>query len=325
MHKKFTLLRFNSTLYDFTPSLFLGRIALLTALEETTPKKGEKKPSRNEWKAATNALPEDGYVSPLPYPTRMYKERLDNKCGGFMDMLRNLHLNIPFLKAMAQMPRYAKYLKGFLIKKPRLEGLANATLGEECSAFLLDRLPKKRSDPGSFTIPLDIGDHHRDNALADLGASVNVIPYKLFKKLEVGELKTSKLSITLADRSFISSRGIVEDMMVRVGKFCSLTYFVILDISEDSDMPLILCRPFLATAKALIDVNEGTLILRDGKERIKLEIDPRVRSDEVKGVVSNDVNESGGEPSKAKPTITCVVFDDVEREMRRILSQKDQD
>ncbi|CAL1379245.1 unnamed protein product [Linum trigynum] len=129
------------------------------------------------------------------------------------------------------------------------------TLGEECSAFLLDRFPKKRSNLGSFTIPLDIGDHHIDNVLADLGASVNVMPYKLFKKLEVGELKTSKLSITLADRLVISSRGIVEDMMVRVGKFCYPTDLVILDISEDSDMPLILDRPFLATTKALIDVN----------------------------------------------------------------------
>ncbi|CAL1360430.1 unnamed protein product [Linum trigynum] len=105
--------------------------------------------------------------------------------------------------------------------------------------------------------------------------------------------------------------------MVRVGKFCYPTDFVILDISEDSDMPLIHGRPFLATAKALIDVNEGTQILRDGKERIKLEIDPRVRSDEVKGVVSNDVNESGGEPLKENPIVTCVVFDDVEQEVKR--------
>ncbi|CAL1379100.1 unnamed protein product [Linum trigynum] len=213
------------------------------------------------------------------------------------------------------MPRYAKYLKGFLIKKPRLEGLANVTLSEECSTYLLDRLPKKRPDPGSFTIPPDIRNHHIDNSLADLRASVNVMHYKLFKKLEVGELKTSKFSITLADRSVISSRGIVEDMMVRVGKFCYPTDFVILDISEDSDMPLILSRPFLATSKALIDVNEGTLILRDGKERMKLEIYLRVRSDEVKGVVSNDVNESGGEPLKANPTITCVAFGDVEQEV----------
>ncbi|CAL1394394.1 unnamed protein product [Linum trigynum] len=105
-------------------------------------------------------------------------------------------------------------------------------------------------------------------------------------------------------------------MMVRVGMFCYPTNFASLDISEDSDMPLILDRSFLATAKALIDVNKRTLILRDGKERIKLEIDPKVRSDEVTEVVSNDVNESGGEPLKANPTIPCAAFGNVVQEMK---------
>ncbi|CAL1353778.1 unnamed protein product [Linum trigynum] len=141
------------------------------------------------------------------------------------------------------------------------------------------------------------------------------MPYKLFKKLEVGELKTTKLSITLANRSVISPRGIVEDMLVQVGKFCYPTDFVILDISEDSDMPLILGRPLLATTMALIDVNEGTLIL-DGEESIKLEIDPKVRSKKVKELVSNDMNVSGGESLKENPTITCVACGNVEQEVK---------
>ncbi|CAL1360249.1 unnamed protein product [Linum trigynum] len=105
-------------------------------------------------------------------------------------------------------------------------------------------------------------------------------------------------------------------MLVRVGKFCYPTDFLILDISEDSDMQLILGRPFLATAKALIDVNEGTLILRDGEQRITLETDPKARSEEMKELVSNDVNVSGGEPLKANPTITCIACGDVEQELK---------
>ncbi|CAL1388556.1 unnamed protein product [Linum trigynum] len=92
--------------------------------EDANPKDAEKKPSRRKWKAAKKASPLSGYTPPLPYPTRMYRERLENECGGFMEMLRNLHLNIPFLEAMAQMPRYAKYLKGFLTKRAKLEGPA---------------------------------------------------------------------------------------------------------------------------------------------------------------------------------------------------------
>ncbi|CAL1382085.1 unnamed protein product [Linum trigynum] len=108
----------------------------------------------------------------------------------------------------------------------------------------------------------------------------------------------------------------MEDMLVRVGKFCYPTDFVILDISEDSDMPLILGHPFLATAKALIDVNGGTLILRDGEERITLEIESKARNEDVKDLVSDDLNESGGEPLKANPTITCVACDDVKQEVK---------
>ncbi|CAL1405838.1 unnamed protein product [Linum trigynum] len=124
-------------------------------------------------------------------------------------MLRKLHLNIPFLEAMAHMPRYSRYLKGFLSKKPKLEDLANVTVGKECSAFILNRFSKKRPDPGSFTIPLCIGSHHIENSLADLGASINVMPFKLFKRLDIGELKIMRLSVTLADCSVISPRGIV--------------------------------------------------------------------------------------------------------------------
>ncbi|CAL1379092.1 unnamed protein product [Linum trigynum] len=180
------------------------------------------------------------YKLPLPFPTRMYKDRLEAKCGGFMEMLKKLHITIPFLEAMVHMSRYAKYLKGLLTKNPKYEYLANVTLGEECSAFILNKLPKKQPNPGSFTIPLCISNHHIENSLEDLGASINVMPYKLFRKFHLGELKPPMLSVTLGDRFVISPRGIVEAVLVRVGNFYYLTDFVILDISEDADMPLIL-------------------------------------------------------------------------------------
>ncbi|CAL1379330.1 unnamed protein product [Linum trigynum] len=200
-------------------------------------------------------------------------------------------------------PSSKQALKGCLSKKSKFEDLANVTLGEECSSFILNRLPKKQSDPGSFTTPFCIGSHHIGNSLENLGASINVMSYKLFKKLGIDELKATRLSVTLVDRSVISPSGIVEDVLVRVRKFCYLTDFVILDINEDSKMPLILGRPFLAKTKALIDVNEGTLILKDGEERITLGIDHKPTSEEVKEVEPGDMNASGGKPCKANPTI----------------------
>ncbi|CAL1405897.1 unnamed protein product [Linum trigynum] len=110
---------------------------------------------------------------------------------------------------------------------------------------------------------------------------------------------------------------IVEGVLVRVGKFYYPTDFVILDISEDADMPLILGRPFFATAKALIDVNEGTLILRDGEEQLTLLIYPKAKNDDVKEMDSNGMIESGGEPLKANPSITCVLCGDVKQEIEK--------
>ncbi|CAL1388874.1 unnamed protein product [Linum trigynum] len=107
---------------------------------------------------------------------------------------------------------------------------------------------------------------HVGKSLADLGASINVMSYKLFKKLDLGEPRATRMSIQLADRSIVHPRGIIEDQLVKVGAFTYPVDFVILDINEDVDVPLILGRPFLATAKALIDVHSGKLILHAGNE-----------------------------------------------------------
>ncbi|CAL1381840.1 unnamed protein product [Linum trigynum] len=180
------------------------------------------------------------------------------------------------------------------------------------------KFPKKQQDPGNFTILARIGTQHIENSLANLGASINLMPYKLFRKLHPDELKTTRLSVTFADRSVIIPRGIVEDFLVRAGKFYYPTDFVILDISEDADMPLILGRPLLATAKALIDVNEGILILRDGEEQLTLFIDPKAKNDDVKEMDKNGMIGSGGEPLKANPTITCIPCGDVKQEIEGI-------
>ncbi|CAL1379280.1 unnamed protein product [Linum trigynum] len=149
--------------------------------EDPLPEGDEEETSGEKRGVARKALPMPPpvaeYSPPLPFPTRVHKERLEAECEGFMEMLRKLHLNIPFLKAMAHMPRYSRYLKGCLSKKLKFEELANVTLGEECLAFILNRLPKKQPDPGSFTIPLCIGSHHIENSLADLGTSINVMAF----------------------------------------------------------------------------------------------------------------------------------------------------
>ncbi|XP_031131849.1 uncharacterized protein LOC116033234 [Ipomoea triloba] len=208
----------------------------------------------------------------LPFPQR-FRTDIDNaKYDKFLQMLRQLHIDMSFIDALGEMPRYAKFLKDLLSNKKRLAKIATVVLGEECSAILHKDVPKKLKDPGSFTIPCNIGGTTFNRALADLGASINLMPFALYRKLNLGTLKPTRMCIQLADRSTKYPRGIVEDVLVRVDKFIFPVDFVILDMDLDVEIPLILGRPFLAIARALIDVGENKLVIRVGDESASFDV-----------------------------------------------------
>ncbi|KAK5836456.1 hypothetical protein PVK06_012245 [Gossypium arboreum] len=170
------------------------------------------------------------------------------------------------------MPTYSKFLKELLTNKRKFEDLSIVELNEECSAILQNKLPTKLKDPGSFAIPCLIGNLNIEKALADLGASINLMPYKMFKQLGLGEPKPIRMSIQLADRSIKYPRGIIEDVLVKVDKFIFPIDFVMLDMDEDVEVPLILGHLFLATARAMIDMGDGKLVLRVGDEEMIFKI-----------------------------------------------------
>ncbi|GJS68817.1 reverse transcriptase domain-containing protein [Tanacetum coccineum] len=136
----------------------------------------------------------------VPFHNRLKKEKEEAQQQKFLENLKQLQLNIPFTEALAQMPKYVKFLKSLLSNKTKLEEACTATMNERCSTVLLNKLPLKEKDPGSFTIPCDIGNLHIDNALADLGASISLMPYSMYEKLGLGEPKPTRMSLELADR-----------------------------------------------------------------------------------------------------------------------------
>nr|GEY22781.1 reverse transcriptase domain-containing protein [Tanacetum cinerariifolium] len=140
--------------------------------------------------------------------------------------------------------------------------LAKVSLNENCSAMLLKKLPEKLGDPGKFLIPCDFPRMEVCHALADLGASINLMPLSIWKKLSLPELTTTRMTLELADRSIIHPKGVVEDVFVKVGKFHFLTDFVVVDFEADPRVPLILERSFLRTGRALIDVYGEEITLR---------------------------------------------------------------
>ena len=127
-------------------------------------------------------------------------------------------------------------------------------MSEECSAILQKKLPPKLKDPGSFTIPCAIGNLVFGKALCDLNASINLMPWSIFKKLKLGEARPTTVTLQLADRSLTCLRDIIEDVLVKVDKFIFPVDFIILDMEEDKEVLIILGIPFLAMRRALIDV-----------------------------------------------------------------------
>jgi hypothetical protein len=186
-------------------------------------------------------------------------------------MLSKLEISIPFTEAILQIPSYTRFLKEVLTKK-RSIGPETVLLSHECSAIVNPELPIKRKDPGSFSIPCKVGDVEIQRALCDLGASVSIIPFSLYERLNMGVLKPTRMAIQLADRSVKYPVGILEDVPLKVGSFYIPVDFVVLEMDEDVRVPIILGRPFLNTADAVIHVRDGRLTLKVGDEVVEFNL-----------------------------------------------------
>nr|GFC13807.1 reverse transcriptase domain-containing protein [Tanacetum cinerariifolium] len=144
--------------------------------------------------------------------------------------------------------------------KEKLQELANTPLNENCSAVILKKLPEKLEDPGKFLISCGFSEL-KCKALADLGASINLMSLSVWKKLGLPDLITTRMTLELANRAICTPDGIARDVFVLVGKFTFSADFVVVDYESDPRVPLILGRPFLRTARALIDVHGEEMIL----------------------------------------------------------------
>nr|GEY22279.1 reverse transcriptase domain-containing protein [Tanacetum cinerariifolium] len=173
-----------------------------------------------------------------------------------------------FVDALLLMPKFASMIKSLLANKDKLFKLAKIPLNENCSAMLLKNLPEKLGDLDKFLIPCDFSGMDVCHALADLGASINLMPLSIWKKLSLPELTPTWMTPELADRSITRPKGVAEDVFIKVGKFHFLTDFVVVDFEADPRVPLILGRSFLRTGHTLIDVygEEITLQVNDEAE-----------------------------------------------------------
>ncbi|XP_009593592.1 uncharacterized protein [Nicotiana tomentosiformis] len=226
----------------------------------TTSLEGELVPKPVEENEKENKVSEPVIVTrqPLLFPQRLQKQKDDAKYKKFLDILIQVRVNFPLVEFLQEVPKYARYLRDIVSNKRRHTDFETVTFTEECSAIVQSKLSPKLKDLRSFTITLSLGKQEDGRALCDLGASINLMPSSLFKQLGLGVLRPTTITLQLADRSLVMLEGIIEDVLVRVGKFILPTDFIALDYEADEEVPIILERPFLATSGAIIDVGKGS-------------------------------------------------------------------
>ncbi|GJX16752.1 reverse transcriptase domain-containing protein [Tanacetum coccineum] len=207
----------------------------------------------------------------LPYPSRVeYEKKGENdkvQIQKFWEMFKKIHVNITLADALILMPKYQKMLKSLLSNKEKLNEMANTPVSENCSAIILKKLPEKLEDPGQFLIPCTFSEL-KCKALADLGASINLMPFSVYTKLGLPALQSTRMTLELANCSLCVPKGIARDVLVPVGRLTFPADFVVVDFECNYRVPLIFGRPFLRTARVLIDVHGEELVIRDGMERI---------------------------------------------------------
>ena len=227
--------------------------------------KGDKEPEKNakskentkeDFIAKKHGNEREPWVQkPMPFPVKKLKSKEEEHYNKFCDWMKPLFLQIPLTDAI-KLPPYSKYMKDIVSNKRKIPN-------EEISTMLANysfngKVPKKLGDPGIPTIPCSITSNYVKTALCDLGAGVSVMPFSLYKRLDLDKLIPTDISLQMADKSTAVPVGICENVPVQVTTNCLiLTDFVVLDMPEDDNMSIILGRPFLNTAGAVIDCNKG--------------------------------------------------------------------
>nr|GEX92511.1 reverse transcriptase domain-containing protein [Tanacetum cinerariifolium] len=217
----------------------------------------------------------------IPYPSRRDNERhrdqANEQIEKFYEIFKKMSFEISLTDALILMLKFASSLKALIGNKEKLSEMARTSMNEHCSMVILNKLPRKLEDPGKFLIPCEFPRMDECLALADLGASINLMPLSVWEGLSLPELTPTCMTLKLVDRSVSKPIDITKDVSVKVGVFHFPADFVVIDFEPDLRVPLIIGRCFLKTDRALIDVHNGELTLRIRNEAITYNLDQTVR------------------------------------------------
>ncbi|KAM2957612.1 hypothetical protein FF2_024567 [Malus domestica] len=240
--------------------------------------------SANKGKNVSNSVPTNVFPLNVPFPSRFLQSKNEEEEKDVLETFRKVHVNIPLLDAIKQIPKYAKCLKKLCTTKKRVRDKEVVHVSENVSAILQRKLPPKCKDPGSFTIPCVIGNTRFKSAMLDLGASINVMPYSVYASMNLGALKHDGVIIQLADRSNAYPKGVLEDVLVQVDRLVFPADFYVLEMDESDhapSLPILLGRPFMKTAQTKIDVAKRLVTMAFGGDMISFKISESIETPNV--------------------------------------------
>ncbi len=250
-------------------------------------------------KSSSNSSIDATEIRP-PFPERLRKVdkrvELDKE---LLNIFKKVEINLPLLDAIKQVPRYAKFLKDLCTNKRKLKGNERIICSENVSAVIQRKLPQKQKDPGIFAIPCTIGNSMIDKCMLDLGSSINVMPKSIYTSLDLGPLQPTGITVQLADRSVVYPEGVIEDVLVKVKGLVFPVDFYVLKMEDDYSQlsnlsPILLGRPFMRTAKTIIDVHNGILSMEFDGDKIFFNIYEAMKHpyNEITSVCAIDVIDS---------------------------------
>ncbi|XP_058216887.1 uncharacterized protein LOC131327771 [Rhododendron vialii] len=247
----------------------------------------EKEAESPEVVVPATAAPTTPMPPVAPYPNRLVAKPKVNVNFQMLELFKKVQFPISLMEAIDAIPQFAKVLKDLCTSKRRTKGQDKVLLTEQVSSILQTEIPTKCKDPGCPTIPIAIVGQKFDKALLDLGASVNLLPYSVYLKLGLSDLKATPVTLQLADRSVRIPKGVVEDVLIQVGEFLFPVDFIVLDTCPIPEVfektPIILGRPFLATSSAVMNCKTGQVQLSFGDLKMEVNVfnvDSRVEDDE---------------------------------------------
>ncbi|XP_074267124.1 uncharacterized protein LOC141590429 [Silene latifolia] len=283
-----------------------------TEVEMVDPPKEDE---QIQTKVKESTPPSREYVAPVPFSQRLVKPRLEKKYEKFVDILKGMNVTISFLDMITEILSYGKFSKDLVTLKKKSGKVQIINLSKEYSAIFThtNKLPNKLEDPNSFSIPCSIQGVAIKRALCDLGASVSLMPFSIFKRLDLGDLKPTRVSLQLDDRSVKFPIGVIEDVPLVVGKLIIPCDFFVMDMPEDNHVPIILGRPCLATGGAMIDVKSGKLSLQVGEDKVEFELTKSMEAPFlgdtccIVDILENPMEEHDPKASSMDPLETCLV------------------